>query len=95
MGDEGDLTITAAVDDAGQWVIVTITDNGPGIPPENLSRVFEPFFTTKPPGEGSGLGLNISYNIIVEKQRGDILVDSVLGRTTFTVRLPVSLDRLN
>jgi signal transduction histidine kinase len=66
-----------------------ITDDGPGILPENLNRIFEPFFTTKPPGEGTGLGLSISYDIIVNKHRGEFLVESALGHgTKFIIKLP-------
>jgi signal transduction histidine kinase len=73
-------------------VVVEITDNGPGIPPEIKERIFEAFFTTKPPGIGSGLGLHISYNII-EEHRGRIQVDSKPGATTFRVTLPIQLKR--
>lgn len=66
-----------------------ITDDGPGILPENLNRIFEPFFTTKPPGEGTGLGLSISYDIIVNKHRGAFLVDSTPGQgSKFIITLP-------
>lgn len=71
-------------------VVIEICDNGPGIPPEIQSRIFEPFFTTKPPGIGTGLGLNIAYNI-VQKHRGLIKVDSQPGRTCFQVTLPIRL----
>jgi signal transduction histidine kinase len=54
-----------------------------------MPRLFDPFFTTKPPGKGSGLGLNISHNIIVHKHKGKIEVESVPGKTVFKVRLPV------
>lgn len=77
-----------------EWVAVEIQDNGPGIPKEQVERVFDPFFTTKPPGKGTGLGLNISYNIIVQKHRGDINVFSRPGRTVFQVLLPVSFDKV-
>jgi signal transduction histidine kinase len=70
-------------------VVVEIEDRGPGIPPEILPRIFDPFFTTKPPGQGTGLGLDISYNIIVQKHKGDIKVDSQPGKTVFQIRLPV------
>ncbi|MBI5034700.1 MAG: cyclic nucleotide-binding domain-containing protein [Chloroflexi bacterium] len=71
-------------------IMIEITDNGPGIPPEIQPRVFDPFFTTKPPGVGTGLGLNITYNI-VQKHRGDISVSSKPGETTFRVELPIQL----
>lgn len=75
----------------GKWVVVEITDNGPGIPADILPRVFDPFFTTKPPGKGTGLGLNISYNTVVYRHAGDIQAFSRPGRTTFQVRLPIDL----
>jgi signal transduction histidine kinase len=74
-------------------VVVEITDNGPGIPPEIQPRIFEPFFTTKPPGVGNGLGLHITYNIIVNKHRGQIKVTSRPGETCFQVTLPIQLRR--
>lgn len=67
---------------------VTVTDNGPGIPPERVKQVFDPFYTTKPPGKGTGLGLNIVYRIVT-KYRGTIHVESAAGRTAFEVRLPL------
>ncbi|MEJ2719566.1 MAG: PAS domain S-box protein [bacterium] len=73
----------------GPWVVVEIEDNGPGIPEEAQSKIFDPFFTTKPPGEGTGLGLNISHNIIVQKHQGQVGVYSEPGRTCFAVRLPI------
>lgn len=73
-------------------VAVEIEDSGPGIPKEIQSRIFDPFFTTKEPGKGTGLGLNISYNIVVEKHRGTIKVFSQPGRTWFEVKLPVNFE---
>lgn len=75
-----------------EWVIVEIEDNGPGIPEEIQPKIFDPFFTTKGPGKGTGLGLNISYNIIVEKHRGDIQVRSKPGQTVFEVWLPINFE---
>ncbi|HBB32961.1 MAG TPA: hypothetical protein DDZ80_16565 [Cyanobacteria bacterium UBA8803] len=69
-------------------MLVKITDNGKGIPPEVMPRIFEPFFTTKRPGEGSGLGLDI-VKMIIEKHQGKIEVFSVAGKTTFSVLLPI------
>jgi len=79
----------------GDWVAVEIEDDGPGIPPEIQGRIFEPFFTTKPVGAGTGMGLDISYGIIVQKHRGEIQVESTPGRTCFTVRLPVDFSHAN
>jgi signal transduction histidine kinase len=72
-------------------IVVEITDNGSGIPIDIQARIFEAFFTTKAPGKGTGLGLNIVYNIVVKQHRGEISVRSQPGKTTFTVRLPLKL----
>ncbi len=70
---------------------VDIEDNGPGIDAKVRARVFEPFFTTKPPGEGTGLGLSVSYFIITERHHGSIAVESVPGGgTCFSIRLPLA-----
>jgi signal transduction histidine kinase len=69
-------------------VVVEIIDDGPGIPDEIQDRVFDAFFTTKPPGQGTGLGLDISFNIVSFKHKGDITFTSEPGHTCFTVRLP-------
>ncbi len=71
-------------------VRLTVSDNGMGIPPENLDKLFEPFFTTKPVGKGVGIGLSTCYNIVRE-HKGEITVESQLGAgSTFTVTLPVN-----
>jgi signal transduction histidine kinase len=71
-------------------VLVTIADTGCGISPEHLSRIFDPFFTTKPVGEGTGLGLSVTYGII-ERHGGSIQVASTLGAgTSFKVTLPAN-----
>ena len=73
----------------GDAVVTEISDTGTGMSEDTLQRVFEPFFTTKPPGEGTGLGLSVSYGI-VEAHNGTITVDSTLGRgTTFRIVLPL------
>jgi signal transduction histidine kinase len=87
MNGTGEITLRTRHDNS--WVIVEIEDNGSGIPEENLPNLFDPFFTTKPPGEGTGLGLNISHNIIVHRHQGRIDVTSRPGRTRFEVRLPI------
>ncbi len=70
-------------------VLVEVADDGPGIPSENRDRIFEPFFSTKDVGRGAGLGLDVSYRIVVGRHGGDIHVVSEPGRTRFEVRLPV------
>jgi signal transduction histidine kinase len=87
MKGEGTLTITTVRD--GDNVCVEIADTGPGIPEEVRPRIFEPFFTTKPVGEGTGLGLDISYRIVVNKHHGDIRVITQPGDTRFRVLLPL------
>ncbi|RPH35547.1 PAS domain-containing sensor histidine kinase, partial [bacterium] len=83
-------TITSEVERDSERVRVTITDNGQGIAPENLSKIFEPFFTTKPVGEGTGLGLWVSYGI-VRSFGGDITVTSAWGQgTSFCIILPLN-----
>ena len=67
-----------------------VGDTGPGVPDELKKRVFEPFFTTKPVGEGTGLGLDISYRIVVNGHGGDIKLESKPGDTKFKVRLPLN-----
>jgi PAS domain S-box-containing protein len=85
--DKGEIVIRTGRD--GDEVFVAVGDNGQGIAPEHLGRIFDPFYTTKPVGEGTGLGLSLSY-AIVQKHGGRIEVDSTPGQgTTFTVRLPI------
>ncbi|MEV6303945.1 ATP-binding protein [Actinoplanes sp. NPDC051861] len=88
MKGEGTLTVHTYRED--DRLVVSIGDTGPGMPPEVRKRVFEPFFTTKPVGEGTGLGLDISYRIVVNGHGGDITVESKPGDTRFLVRLPLS-----
>jgi signal transduction histidine kinase len=71
-------------------VVIEIEDNGEGVPEEALPRIFDAFYTTKPPGSGTGLGLDISYSIVVHRHRGELTVQSRPGRTVFTVSLPTS-----
>jgi signal transduction histidine kinase len=87
VNGDGEITLRTRHDD--KWVIVEIEDNGPGIPEEIIPNLFDPFFTTKPPGEGTGLGLNISRTIVVQKHQGRIDVHSHPGKTRFEVRLPL------
>lgn len=70
---------------------VEICDTGPGIPEDIRDRIFQPFFTTKPFGEGTGLGLDLAWNIVVKKHRGDLRVESAPGDTRFIVLLPLEV----
>ncbi|WP_243545246.1 sensor histidine kinase [Pseudodesulfovibrio tunisiensis] len=82
----GDLRIATRKSDDD--IVLTVEDQGEGIPKANLKRLFDPFFTTKPVGKGTGLGLSIIYGI-VRKMGGDITVDSTVGKgTAFTITLP-------
>ena len=87
MPDGGTLTIRTRLEPDD--VLVEIGDTGTGIPKDLQERIFEPFFTTKPVGEGTGLGLDISYRVIAQRHGGDLRVESVPGDTRFQVRLPL------
>jgi signal transduction histidine kinase len=88
MGGSGTLTLRTARD--GEYILIEIGDTGTGIPKDIQRRIFEPFFTTKPVGEGTGLGLDIAWRIVVNKHHGDLRVESVPGDTRFQVRLPIA-----
>ena len=89
---EGGGTIRVGVRGENGQVVLSVEDDGCGIPPELIERIFDPFFTTKGVGEGTGLGLAISYEI-VRRHGGEIEVESVPGRgSAFRVRLPAARD---
>ena len=91
MGGRGELVLRTYPSNGS--VVVEIEDTGPGIPQDIQGKIFDPFFTTKPPGEGSGLGLNISHGIIVGKHGGKISVSSRPGATCFRVELPLHIEK--
>ncbi len=101
MPDGGSIVIRSSVEKldlsgegATSFAVISVRDTGPGIPAHLVERVFDPFFTTKPVGQGIGLGLHISYEIIKAHQ-GLIEVDSTPGKgTRFTVKLPISVESL-
>ena len=88
MNENGRITIKTYKEN--QHLVVEIKDSGPGIPEDIQSKIFDPFFTTKPVGKGTGLGLNISHNIIVQKHKGEIKVKSKPGETCFQIKLPIT-----
>jgi signal transduction histidine kinase len=89
----GEVRITTSVND--DFVFIAISDTGPGIAEEHLSRIFDPFYTTKPVGEGTGLGLSISFGI-VERHGGTISVDTKINEgSTFMVKLPTNVKGLD
>ena len=82
-------TITASTRDLGHSVEIAIRDNGTGIPEEVKAKMFNPFFTTKPAGEGTGLGLSLSHDIVVKQHGGTLEVSTEPGAyTQFTIVLP-------
>ena len=86
-GEKGRIRIATAKD--GDYAVIHIQDNGCGIDPEHMTRIFDPFFTTKEVGKGTGQGLTIAHDIVVNKHHGVILVDSTPGKgTLFIIRLP-------
>jgi signal transduction histidine kinase len=90
---KGEIMLSSWTD--GKFVFFSIADNGAGITVENLNNIFNPFFTTKPVGQGTGMGLSISYEIVVNHHQGDIQVESGLDEgTTFIVKLPIKHDML-
>ncbi|UCF93271.1 MAG: PAS domain S-box protein [Desulfobacterales bacterium] len=92
VGKTGVIRLSTAFAPSTREVTINVSDDGYGIEAKNLSRIFNPFFTTKPTGEGTGLGLSVSYGII-KKHGGDILVESKPGEgSVFTVVLPVASE---
>lgn len=89
MNGQGEIIIRSMRE--GEYILVEIEDNGPGIPEDIQSKIFSPFFTTKSVGKGTGLGLSISYNII-QKHGGEIKVYSKPGHTRFQIYLPINFE---
>jgi two-component system, NtrC family, sensor kinase len=88
-GQRGLIRVVTFIQDGD--LVLSVRDDGAGVPPAARARVFEPFFTTKPIGQGTGQGLSIAHSIIVDRHGGQITFDSVVGEgTTFTIRLPIA-----
>jgi signal transduction histidine kinase len=90
MDGQGTLTVRTALE--RDKLLVEFGDTGPGIPDDIRDRIFEPFFTTKPVGLGTGLGLDISWRIVVNRHHGDLRAESVPGDTRLQVRLPLTVS---
>ena len=89
-GGKGKGKIRVKTRPEGEWAVIEISDTGAGMPAHVQQRIFEPFFTTKEVGKGTGQGLAIAHNVIVDKHGGTIKVSSAPGKgTTFTIRLPI------
>lgn len=89
--DTGGPRLILRVKRVVDMVCIEIEDNGPGMSEEVRKRIFEPFYTTKEVGEGTGLGLSVSYYIISDHHKGSLKVDSMMGQwTRFTIKLPVA-----
>jgi signal transduction histidine kinase len=89
LGNDFSPVVTAKTRNLESTVEIRIRDNGDGIPEQVKKRVFEPFFTTKPTGSGTGLGLSMSFDIIVQQHKGDLRVDSEPGEfAEFIITLP-------
>ncbi|HEX3545252.1 MAG TPA: ATP-binding protein [Mycobacterium sp.] len=88
MNGSGTLTLRT-MREGDDMVRVEIGDDGPGIPEDIIDRIFTPFFTTKPFGEGTGLGLDLAWRIVIEKHHGNVQVESEPGNTRFIIELPL------
>jgi len=88
LGESGTITIATRRD--GDWALIDIADDGPGIPAAIRDRIFDSFFTTKDVGSGTGLGLATVQRIVVDRHDGSLKVESEPGRTVFHVRLPLT-----
>ena len=90
LGENYEPTISVTTNQTGDKVVISVKDNGQGIPQKVLDKIFQPFFSTKPTGQGTGLGLSLSYDII-KSHRGEIKVETEEGAgTTFIIQLPAN-----
>ena len=90
MGDGYEPTVSVSTKRTGDKVIITVRDNGMGIPSKVQEKIFQPFFTTKPTGEGTGLGLSMSYDMITKGHNGELTVETKEGEfAEFTIVLPI------
>jgi signal transduction histidine kinase len=86
--------VTVSTKKAGDKILISVRDNGNGIPQKVLDKIFQPFFTTKPAGQGTGLGLSLSYDIITKGHGGEIKVETKDGEgTVFIISIPVNNEK--
>ena len=84
-------TVTVITKKEGEAVILTVKDNGDGVPQKIIDKIFQPFFTTKPTGQGTGLGLSMSYDIVTKGHGGTIHIETKEGEgAAFIVTLPLT-----
>jgi two-component system NtrC family sensor kinase len=90
-GDDFKPTVTFSTATKKGFIVITVKDNGTGIPNDIKDKIMQPFFTTKPTGEGTGLGLSLSYDIVVKAHGGSINIESIVNEySIFTIKLPIS-----
>jgi len=93
-GDVYEPIVTVSTKKAGDRILISVRDNGNGIPQKVLDKIFQPFFTTKPTGQGTGLGLSLSYDIITKGHGGEIKVETKEGEgTVFIISIPVNNEK--
>ena len=89
--DKYKLTVSLSTKKTKDGITISVKDNGNGIPEKVKEKIFQPFFTTKPTGQGTGLGLSMSYDIVTKGHGGKLKVESKEGKgTTFTISLPLA-----
>jgi len=94
LGDNYEPIVIVSTKKAGDKVEISVRDNGNGIPQKVLDKIFQPFFTTKPAGQGTGLGLSLSYDIITKGHGGELKVETTEGEgSVFIISLPVNNEK--
>ena len=90
-GKEGyEPTVQVTTKKAGDKIVISVSDNGSGIPDNIIDKIFQPFFTTRPTGKGTGLGLSLAYDTVTQKHGGTISVESKKGEfTSFMIQIPI------
>ena len=93
-GDNYEPIVTLSTKKADDKILISVSDNGNGVPQKVLDKIFQPFFTTKPAGQGTGLGLSLSYDIITKGHGGELKVETRDGEgSVFIISLPVNNEK--